>query len=737
MKYYIKGNYQRSIFESNNGYTIGTFKVSETNEEKLTTYIGKTITFTGYFTELNKDDLYIFYGELIDHPKYGLQYKVDEAKRLKPTDKEGIVAFLSSHLFKGIGEKLAKQIVSVLGPNSLDKILEEKECLLLVPKMSTKKMNIIYDTLTNYEKSHKTVIYLTDLGFNMKDSLTIYNYYKDDTIYTLKNDIYKILDDIGELSFIKIDQISFKLGYEVDDARRIKACIIYIMKNLSFKNGDIYSTLKEISGCVNQYLKVEIKKELLIDYIDALRYENKIIKEEERYYLKENYDDELLISSKISYLISKPIKEYKKIDTELLKLEKRNKAKYNEEQKKAIVDALNNNITIITGGPGTGKTTIIRAIVDMYQILNDYDADTLESKLALLAPTGRASKRMCEISAFKATTIHRFLKWNKDNNTFLIDEFNKNSSEFIIIDEVSMIDNHLLASLFRGLTDNIKLVLVGDYNQLPSVGAGEILKDLIDSKMINTIKLETLYRQNENSYINVLAKEIKDNNLSDNYLKTTEDYTFIKCLSSDIKNQIEQLASKINKKEYDFKDFQFLAPMYAGVNGIDNINKKLQEVFNKNDPSKKEIKYGDVIFREGDKILQLTNMPDYNVFNGDTGIIEKIIYSFESESKKNEIYINFDGNTVKYLPNDFAKIKHGYIISIHKSQGSEFGLVIIILCKSYYKMLYRKLVYTAITRAKNKLILLGEVDSFNYSVQNNLEIKRKTTLKERIKNMYK
>jgi len=736
-KIYIKGNYKRSIFTSNNGYVIGLFKVKDTNDEELEIYINKTITFTGYFAELNEDDLYIFYGELIEHPKYGTQFQVTEYERVKPDDKDGIVAFLSSDLFKGVGDKLATQIVNVLGDDTLDKILEEKESLLLVPKMTSKKMNLIYETLVKYEESHKKVIYLTELGFSMKDALSIYNYYKEDTILALNNDIYKIIDDIEDINFLKIDKISYKLEYEVDDSRRIKACIIYAMNNLSFKQGDTYSYFEEIKKEVELYLKIYIDENDFINYLDSLRFENKIVLQDDKYYLKNMYEDEKLVAEEINYLINKEKTTYKKLDNYLSILENENNIIYNDEQKEAIKKSLENNILIITGGPGTGKTTIIKTIVDLYQSLNKYTNEQMESKLALLAPTGRASKRMCESTFFKATTIHRFLKWNKENNEFLVNEYNKSKSELIIIDEVSMIDTNLFASLFRGITRNVKIVLVGDYNQLPSVGAGQILKDLIESRMVDTVELDLLYRQDENSYINILASEIKDNNLSEDFKNIKEDFAFLECKSEVIKNSIKDIALKFKEKGYTYKEFQFLAPMYAGVNGIDNLNKILQNIFNPKDESKKELNYGDVIYRENDKILQLVNMPDENVFNGDVGIIKEIIPYSKSESKKNEIYVDYDGTIVKYLPNDYSKIKHGFITSIHKSQGSEFNLVVIPICFNYQRMLYRKLIYTAITRAKKRLIILGETNAFLYAVKNDEEIIRKTSLKENLINMNK
>lgn len=731
MNSYIKGIYKRSIFKSDNGFIIGIFKVLETNDEDIDDYLNKTITFTGNFAELNEEDKYIFYGELVEHIKYGFQYNVKNYEIIKPDDKEGVIDFLSSDLFKGIGKRLATKIVETLGDNVLDRILEEPECLNLVPTLTLKKANIIIETLNKYEESHKIVVYLTELGFSLKDSLSIYNKFKSDTISKIEHNIYSILDTDLDISFLKIDEIGKKLNNDTS-IDRIKACIFYIMNTLSFKSGDTYLYLNEIKNNSISYLNLDIDDNDFNSYIDELVYEDKIVKEEDKYYIKDIYDSENNIVSKIKLLLNKPKDKINNIESSLEELEHDNNIKYNDEQREAIISSLTNNIVIITGGPGTGKTTIIKAIVDLYSKINKLNKEKSEEKIALLAPTGRASKRMSESALIKASTIHRFLKWNKESNSFSINEYNKNYSNLIIVDEVSMIDTKLLDSLFRGLTDNIKIILVGDYNQLPSVGMGQVLQDLIESRAIKVIELNTLYRQSNDSYIPKLAKEIKDNNLSDDFLSKKDDYTFLKCPKDSIILNLKNLSNTLIDKEYDYKKVQLMAPMYAGICGIDNLNKELQNIFNPSDEFKREIKVGDVIFRENDKILQLVNMPDLNIYNGDIGIIKYIKEAKTSKSKKNEIYIDFDGNVVKYLPTDFNKIKHGYVISIHKSQGSEFDTVILPLSTSYNRMLYRKLIYTAVTRAKRKLILLGEDQAFKLGILNNNEINRKTSLKEKL-----
>lgn len=735
MANYIKGKFKRTIFESNNGYVIGLVRVKETNDSIMKDYINKTITFTGYFADLNLDDDYIFYGKIVEHPKYGIQYNVDKYDRIKPEDIDGIVAFLSSDLFPSIGEKLATRIVDTLGENTLDKILEDKENLKKVPKINAKKIDIIYNVLMEYEESHKIVVYLTELGFNMKDALAIYNKYKKETIMVIENNIYDLIDEVDNILFRKVDEISRKLHYEYDDIRRIKACIIYIMKDISFQNGDTYLEYDEIKKYTVNYLKFNILDDDFKNLLDELRYEGKIVLEKDLYYIKQTYNDETYIADKIKRLLNKELDHYDNFKETLGELEGLFNINYNTKQEIAIEKALTNNILIINGGPGTGKTTIIKAITTMYQTLNDLSYDALCEEVKLLAPTGRASKRMSEATNMPASTIHRFLRWDKESNSFNINEYDKDYSKLIIVDEVSMIDLNLFASLLRGLTNDIKIILVGDYNQLPSVGAGNVLKDLIESDIIDVIELDTLYRQSEESYINTLALEIKENELTD-FTKSKDDYKFIECSNYEINENIKNICSQIIKNGYDYRDVQVMAPMYIGLNGIDRLNKELQNIFNPKSENKKEVVSGDVIFREKDKVLQLENMPDENVFNGDIGYIEYIVPANVSDSKKNEIYVNYDGIVVKYLPQDLVKIKHAFIISIHKAQGSEFKTVILPITMNYKRMLYRKLIYTAITRAKKELIIVGEAEAFKYSVLNNYERIRKTNLKNRLINMY-
>ena len=726
METYIKGTFKRTIFSSNDGFVVGLVKIKETNDQELTEYINKQFTFTGLFAELNLEDNYVFHGQVVDNPKYGFQYKVNSYEKLMPEDKDGLIIFLSSDIFPGVGEKTAEQIVDSLGEDCLKKITKGYECLLAVPKMTLKKAMDIYNNLLKYNASFETVIYLTNFGFSMKDALKIYNHYLENTIKVVENNPYELIDTIDGITFTKIDSLREKTNVDINDERRLLALVIYVMQSLCFQFGDTYLDENMIRSAINSMNGNNLSEEQLGYYLIKLNSMGKIIIEEDKYILTSYYKSENYISN-ISYELSnKPDTKIKDIDIKIEKLEHFFDINYNEEQKKAIKQAIEKNFSIITGGPGTGKTTIIKGIVQLYKTISGLPFDKLKEKMVLLAPTGRAAKRMSEACLYPASTIHRYLKWNKETGEFQYNERNKVNAEFIVVDETSMIDVELLYNFFKALPKNIKLLFIGDYNQLESVGPGNVLKDLIESEMINTIFLKEIYRQDHNSYITELAYEVNEGELSTDFTLKKDDYNFITCNDFEVLEACCKVAKKAIDKGYNIKNVQILAPMYKGINGIDNLNKALQSIFNPKDISKNETYDGDITYREGDKILQLENMVDDNVFNGDIGFIEKI--------DGNNITVNFDGNKVKYTPKDYGAIKHGYAISVHKAQGSEFEIVIMPIVNSYRIMLYRKLVYTAITRAKRSLILIGDTTSFVNAIRNKGNKERKTLLKEMLIN---
>ena len=715
---FIKGQYKRSLFIGENGYIVGLFKVIDASD-KYSYIKNKTITFTGYFHELIENDNYILYGNIVNHQKYGLQYSVEGYERVKPEDKDSIVDFLSSGLFKGIGEKTAKKIVDKFGKNTLDIIIKNKEKLLTVTGITSRQANNLYEKLIEYEASYDTILFLNELGFNTKDSMKIYNTYKIKTTDIVNTNIYKLCE-IKDISYKKIDKIALLHNYAKDDERRITASILYVIEEVCFTNGDTYLFKQEIYDYTKRLLLMDISIETFDKSLKNLELDLKIVIESEKIYLQELYLAEENIAKRIKYLLNTKDNSIKKLDKYIEDLEVNSDIKYNDSQLEAIKKALIKKFLIITGGPGTGKTTIIKAIVNLYKDIHKLKYEKLTEEVALLAPTGRASKRITNASKHPASTIHRFLKWNKDTDKFSVNEYNKSKAKLVIIDEASMVDASLFNHLLKGISVDTSIIMVGDANQLPSVGPGQVLNDIINTNMPNIVKLDYLYRQEENS--NIISLSYNINNGIINKDDFANDVSFINSDSYTLTEELKKVCKKYKDKDYN--DFQVLVPFYKGINGINNLNTILQDIFNPRSTNKNEIKYGDVIYREKDKILQLTNMPDENVFNGDIGEIVSV--------SKKEILIDFDSNIVRYTPSNYINFKHGYAISIHKSQGSEFNTVVIPVVRDYSFMLYKKLYYTGVTRAKRKLYIVGDPSSLIKAVKNDKTNLRKTSLCDKL-----
>ncbi len=712
---YIKGKFKQSIFKNENGYNVGLFKISETNDPEMENFIKKTITFTGYFSELNSEDTYIFYGALIYHDRYGYQYNVMSYEKVMPSGRDAIIEFLTSSLIKGCGEKTAIKIVDILGENAVEKIKNNINELDLIPRLSDTKKKSIYNSILKYYESNESIIKLKSYGFSIKESMKLINIYGNGVLNIVTNNIYSLIDDID---FKTLDRIYLSIYKETTNLR-ILACIIETMKRITFNNGDTYSYKEEIiEGLYNEF-NISIDSN---DYFIMLSNENKIIIKDDKYYLKEYYDAEVNIVSRLKS-INRKEKIDKDIDKYISNIERENDIVYNEEQKESIKSVLTNNIVIITGGPGTGKTTIINGILNLYKKFYKLNDSGLSSKVALIAPTGRASKRMSETTNFGASTIHRYLKWNKENNTFGINEFNKTKDELVIVDEVSMIDTLLFDSLLKGIRKDVKLVLVGDESQLPSVSPGLILNDLIETNKFKHVKLNNIYRQSNNSYIPILANEIKTKSLT-NFLDKKDDYNFIECNLRDIKSIICDISKRCLDKNIDDNKLQILAPMYKGEIGIDNLNISLQNIFNPHKDDLKEVVIGNITYRINDKVLNLVNDVDKGIYNGDIGYI----YDIDINSKSEFLQVNFENNIVSFKREELSSIRHAYAISIHKAQGSEFDHVIMPISKTYNKMLYNKLIYTGVSRAKKSLIIIGNKEAFINSVSNEYSTRRKTGL---------
>ena len=728
---YIKGKIRNIIYQnSDNGYVVAVFRIKETNDSKMEEYVGKTVTITGNFLEINEEETFILYGDAVSHVRFGFQYQVKSYEKEKISSEDALIEFLSSSLVKGCGAKSAEKIVQELGMDAIEKIKADEHALDGISGLSDIKKKSIRDSLLEYSDADDSLLKLKEMGFSIPEATKIYKKYGASLKYIIDSNLY-VLTEI--MDFNKIDTI-YKSNHEESDSVRLKACMVEAMKRLSNNNGDTYYKIEEIKDSLKNEFNLVLDDITFEEIVYSLEEEQKVVVEKEMYYLTEYYDAEADITNHLFLLNANNTTPFYQFDLELARLEEENHVTYNEDQKNAIKKALENKITIISGGPGTGKTTIINAIVKLYIKMHDYSPMEVLQNIALLAPTGRASKKMSSSTGLPAMTIHRFLKWNKDNGNFGVNEYHKAQENLIIVDEMSMIDITLFDALLKGIKSNVQLIMVGDVHQLPSVGPGLILNDLIESDLFTFCPLEKIYRQSENSYIPYLALEIKNKDLSQDFINQKDDYNFLSVDSKYIKDMIKKICLMSKEKGLNEEDIQILAPMYKGENGIDNLNLILQELFNPKDGKKQEIRFGDVIYREGDKVLQLQNNPDSNVFNGDIGYIRKILP--KTNKSKDMILIDFEGVKVEYSKEDLNQIKHAYAITIHKSQGSEFPHVILPISRNYYKMLYNKLIYTGVSRAKKSLVIIGEAQAFVMAVGNDYASKRKTMLKEKLVNKF-
>ncbi len=716
MKKYILGNIRKIIYESNNGpYKVGIFKVRETNDEDMKEYVNKVIGFTGSFAEVNMDVDYILYGRLVEHPKYGTQFEVLNYEIKAPSDLDSLVLYLSSGMFKGIGAKTAKRIVERFGSDTIKTIKENYQDVATVSGMTITKAKRMHDKIVENEYNQDLILKLNGLGFSVREAIDLITVYGNKLNSVIEENIYDLVEYI---TFDKLDLMFLKDNDEMDK-RRIEALILHNIYTSCYESGDTLILKDELFIKMKRCFRGVFSAEEYLKYIDSLAMRAKIVLFNEYVTLSDFYNTEKSILMDINRINDiKTNINTDKIDTYISEYEKINNITFNDDQKEAIKGAIENNFFIITGGPGTGKTTIIKAIV---MILKDI-LDLSHEDIALLAPTGRASKRMAESVGAPAYTIHKYLKWNKETESFLIDEYNKSNEKIVIVDESSMIDIFLFSSLLKGLKLNVKLILVGDANQLPSIGPGDLLNDLLHISTIKNKYLNTIYRVKEGSYITYLANDIKNRKHFDKFPTNYSDFKFIESSDDDIKKYLDEIVNKAVEKGIHSENFQVLAPMYKGINGIDSLNSMMASIFN---PESEKFVIGDKYYRINDKVIQLVNDVDNNVYNGDIGYIRDIYYL----DKKMVVEIDYSGNVVEYKSGEFDKFNLAYAVSIHKSQGSEYANVVIILARSFNRMFYNKLIYTAVTRAKSSLIILGSIDSLNKSVSTNYGANRNTYLK--------
>lgn len=699
----------------------------------------------GIFDSISVGEILEIEGEFEYDNKYGEQISAKTYTKKLPDSISEIENYLSSGIISNIGRKNAKLIVEKFKNKSLDIVFDQTEKLLDINGIGKKTIEKIKKSVKSLKKSKDILFYLTNLGISLSLSKKIYNVFKEDTLEIINENPYKLIKNVKGIGFLKADEIALKNNLDKNSPFRIESAIIYVLSQKAINFGHTYYPKNKLTKEVVKLLDVQedlveaiytnllISNEIVVDFCD----EEKII------YLSYFYEAENYISSKISKMIfNKEFKILENIDKEIENFIKKLSIKLSKIQISAIKSCFLQNVSIITGGPGTGKTTIINTIANIFL--------SLGYNIALAAPTGRAAKRIEETTKIESKTIHRLLGYvpNKydDFGYFEYNEKNTLDVDLVIIDEMSMVDVLLFEKLLKGIKESTKLIIVGDVDQLPSVGAGNVLRDLIESNVIKYTKLTDIFRQSKKSNIIVNAHRI-NNGKYPILNEKNSDFFFLKTNNPIVtRNTVVNLIKNRLPKAYGYnfhKDIQILTQTRKGICGVYELNRILQEVLNPKTKDSLELNFGNKVFRLNDKVMQTKNNYDlsftdsngeegFGVYNGDMGIV------FEIDEKEKKIIVKMqDDRTVEYAVEDLDNLELSYAITIHKSQGSEFKSVIIPLFDSFYMLQTRNLLYTAITRAKENIVLVGNEEIMFNMINNNTINNRYSNLKNRLKYFFK
>lgn len=736
---FVKGTVERVIYYNReSGYGVCLFRVSESSEPVET----EEVTVVGLMASPQEGLTYTCRGEWESHPRYGEQFRVKRMEQDMPRSREAVIKYLSSDLFPGIGPKTATKIVSELGDDALKKIVDNPELLQGIPGVSEEKAEMISDTVRQHTDFEQVMLLLYEYGIGSSLALKIYNTYKHDTLAVLKQNPYQLIYDIEGIGFARADAIGREIGIPEDAPERKKAAVLYVLSQASNGDGHVCLKMDELCEHVSKLLGADSDSdewhERLRTFIYELDEEEKVVldSDEEMVYLPSLYYSEQGLAKKLNWLLMQDKAEYP-IDVVyrvIGELEETFGVQFADEQRDALVTAACEPVMILTGGPGTGKTTVIRGICHLLSRLEEFSLDEADYHgsdkpypVRLVAPTGRAAKRMSEATSLPAMTIHRLLGWRGD--FFEHDADHPISGRLLIVDEASMMDMWLAYQLVRTVPEGMKVIFVGDADQLPSVGPGQVLHHMIESGRIPYVDLRYIFRQAEGSSIVSLAHEMKRGSLPDNILEPTDDRRFFPCDKDHVAPVAVKLVQQAMKRGYSIFDVQVLAPIYRGPAGIDLLNRELQQAINPRREGKRELTWGDSVFRLGDKVLQLSNHPEHPVYNGDIG---KVIALDENVTDGICLWVRFDQTEVGYTRSQLNQLSLAYCISIHKAQGSEFPIVVLPVVQAYRRMLQRNLVYTAVTRAKAYLMLCGEVSALSDGVRKEGGFNRRSLLKDRL-----
>ena len=729
----INGFVEKVVYRNTeNGYTVVNISVE-----------GDDVVCTGYFSDITEGDQIIAEGSFVEHKQYGIQFTVTSYEIKEPETSVAMEKYLGSGIIKGVGPALSAKIVKKFGDETFNIIEREPERLAEIKGITEKKAIEIGSQFEEKKEFRNAMIFLNQYGVSNALAMKIYKEYGIKVMKIVREHPYRLADDIAGVGFKTADEIALRMGFSPESSMRMKAGISFAL-SMAASNGhtyllyeDLYEESKRLLGISEAEFESDIY-ELTIERKIVL----KEVKGERRVYNNNLYYMELTVARKLLDLNAKSENNYKVMEAKVKEVEAKTGIKLGDLQRKAVYEAVESGLVIITGGPGTGKTTTINAIIKLFEMQN--------MEILLAAPTGRAAKRMTETTGMEAQTIHRLLELNGNpeeggSMRFERNELNPLEADVIIIDEMSMVDIYLMYSLLKAVTVGTRLILVGDVNQLPSVGPGKVLKDIISSEKFNVVRLSEIFRQAAESDIITNAHKINAGQ-SIRLDNKSKDF-FMLSMSSSIQIQralvsliAEKLPPYVNATKYDI---QVLTPSRKGELGVENLNKILQQYINPPAPGKREKQWGEVIFRENDKVMQIKN--DYQmewkivtkkgltikegsgVFNGDCGIIREI------NEFAGTVTVEFDeGKLVEYTGATLEELELAYAITIHKSQGSEYPAVIIPLLNAPRPLLNRNLLYTAVTRARKCVTIVGSENSVNEMIQNESEMKRNSGLVDSI-----
>ena len=709
----LRGIVDRITFQNEeNGYTVARLQV-----EGSTAYDNRLATIVGEMLSINPGETVVLEGEWTTHKQYGAQFKIESYQTVYPSTVEGMRRYLGSGLIKGIGPVTAKRIVNHFGKEALDVIERDPERLVEVEGLGAKRAKWIIKAWEDQREIHNVMLFLQSHEVGTGYAVKIWKRYGHEAVELIRENPYRLSVDVWGIGFLTADRIAQKMGIPAHSDRRIQAGLLHVLNEAADKEGHVFLPEDALIESCAEALDVPV--DAIAPCVAQLLSEESVVVDDKRVYLPHLYYAEQGAATRCYQLSQVQRIELGNIPAEIKVIEQRDGVTFAPRQKLALEKALSHNLLVLTGGPGTGKTTTIKGLIALLE--------ARKKKIALAAPTGRAAKRMSEATGHEAKTIHRLLKFSPSEMTFEKNFENPLEIEALIVDEISMVDTVLMNSLLRAVPISASVVLVGDVDQLPSVGAGNVLKDVIASGIVEVVELNEIFRQAQTSRIITNAHAINRGEMP--YLQNDRDSDFFFLEVSEPEQVVETVcglcASRLPRtyRLDGIEDIQVLVPMYRGETGANNLNRVLQDELN---PKGQEMTRGGIRFRVGDKVMQVRNNYDRDIFNGDIGRIQGI---------EDDIFrVRFQDRIIEYEFSELDELVLAYAMSVHKSQGAEFRAVVMPLTTQHYMMLQRNLLYTAITRARELVILAGTKQALGMAVRNNRVAERHTTLTQRIQN---